>query len=111
MSWDCFVNIKCNFCLSVGLTYTQYSTCTVHLHDNECDKKVKDFTSDDILKDPDNPLRTRDRLQLVYPDFNHTEGIVETPKRTTLLWGSQATEQDKMDKTKLGIGLVKFVYW
>lgn len=49
-----------------------------------------------MLVDPDGPLWTRDLLQLIYPDSNHTEGIVETSKRTTMLWGSQATDQNKI---------------
>lgn len=73
----------------------------MHLHNNECDKKVEDFTSDDILVDPDSPLRTRDLLQIIHPMYNHTEGIVEPPKRTTLLRGSQATEEDKMVRKRL----------
>lgn len=54
-------------------------------HDDERDKKVEDVTSDDIFEDPDDPLRTRDLLQTIYPDSDHTEGIVECPKRTALL--------------------------
>lgn len=73
----------------------------MYLQDDDCDKKIEDFTPDDILVDPNNPLRTGDLLQIIYPDSNHTEGIVESPKRTTLLWGSQSTDQDKVDKTGL----------
>lgn len=88
------------------VAHTQHGACTMLLHDDECDKKVEDFTSDDILVDPDGPLRTRDILQIPYPNSNHAEGSVETPKRTTLLWGSQPTEQDMVDKTRLSFGLV-----
>lgn len=57
----------------------------MHLQDDECDEEVEDFTPDDILVDPDDPLRTRDLLQVVHPDSDHTEGVVESPERTTLL--------------------------
>lgn len=74
----------------------------MYLQDDECDKKVEDFTSDNILVDPDDPVRTL--LQLIYPQTNHTEGIVESPERPTLLWGSQAAEQERQtDKMRLMI--------
>lgn len=64
----------------------------MHLQDDECDNKIKYFTPDDVVVNPDDPLRTGKILQVVYPDSNYTEGIVESPKRTTVLWGSQATD-------------------
>lgn len=78
----------------------------MHLQYDECDKEVEDFTSDDILVDPDHPLRTRDLFQIIYPDSNYTEGTVESPKRTTPLGGSQASEQDRVEKTRLRFALV-----
>lgn len=85
----------------------------MHLQDDECDKEVEDFTSDDILVDPDGPVRTRDLLQIIYPLSNHTEGVVESSKRTTLLRGGQATGQDKVgkNKTRLRFGLGGSAYW
>lgn len=75
----------------------------MNLQNNECDKKEEDFTSDDMMEDPDSPLRTGDVFQIIYPMSNHTEGVVEPPKRTTLFRGSQATEQDKMVRTRLTV--------
>lgn len=66
---------------------------------DECDKEIEDFTSDDILVDPDHPVGMRDLLQIIHPDSNHTEGTVESTKRTTPLRGSQTTEQDRVEKT------------
>lgn len=63
------------------------------LQDNYCDNKIKDLTPDDVLVNPDDPLGTRNVFQVVYPDTNCTKGVVESPKRTTVLGGSQATEQ------------------
>ena len=75
--------------------HTEHIPWTMHLQDDECDEKIEDFTPDDILVDPDRPLRTGDFLQIIYPDANHAEGVVESPKRTTLLRGSQTAEQDQ----------------
>ncbi len=83
----------------------------MHLHDDKWNEKVEDFTSDDILEDPNNPLSTSIGLQIIYPHFNHTEGVVESPKRATLLWGGQATEQDKMDKTRQRFDFGECGYW
>lgn len=66
----------------------------MHLQDDERDQKIEDFTPDDVFIDPDDPLGPRDLLQVVNPESNHTEGVVEAPKRTTLLWWSQTREQD-----------------
>lgn len=56
----------------------------MHLHNNECEKKVEDFASDDVMIDPDGPLRAGDLLQIVYPDPDCAEGVVQPPERTAL---------------------------
>lgn len=67
----------------------------MHSHNEECDEKVEDFTSDDVLVNPDDPLRTGDHLQVLDPAVNHTEGVVESPKRAALHGGGEATERDQ----------------
>lgn len=56
----------------------------VHLHNNECEKKVEDFASDDVVIDPDGPLRAGDLLQILYPGSDCAEGVVLPPERTAL---------------------------
>lgn len=55
-----------------------------------------------MMVDPRNPERTRDLLYVIYPDSNHTEGIVLSSKRATHLWGGQAAGpgQDGQNKTQ-----------
>lgn len=77
----------------------------MHLQYDECDKEVEDFTSDDMLVDPDSPVRNIDFLQIIHPDSNHTEGTVKSSERTTLLGGSQSTERDRVEKTRLRLDL------
>lgn len=78
-------------------TLTHQSIYILHSHNEECDEKVEDFTSDDVLVDPDDPLRTGDLLQVLDPAVNHAEGVVESPKRATLLRGGEATERDQAE--------------
>lgn len=77
----------------------------MHLQDDECNEKVEDFAPDDMLEDPDDPLRSRDVSQTIYPDVDHTEGVVEHPERSTVLWRTQAAEQDKINTPWLRFGL------
>lgn len=56
----------------------------MHLHNNECEKKVEDFASDDVVIDPDGPLGAGDLLQILYPGPDCAEGVVQPPERTAL---------------------------
>lgn len=56
----------------------------MHLHNNECEKKVEDFASDDVVIDPGGPLRAGDLLQILYPDSDCAEGVVLPPEWTAL---------------------------
>lgn len=75
----------------------------MHLHNEERDEKVEDFTPDDVSVYPDDPMRTRDLFQTVYPAVHHTEGVVESPEGTALLGGGQAAER----KAPKRFGLIK----
>lgn len=74
----------------------------MHLHNNECEKKVEDFASDDVVVDPGDPLRARDLLQILYPDSDRTERVVQPPERTALFRWGQAAEQDENRHSPLG---------
>lgn len=54
------------------------------LHNDECEKEVEDFTSNDMVVDPGSPLRTGNFLNIFYPDSNHTEGVIQPPEWTAL---------------------------
>lgn len=55
---------------------------SVSLHDNESEKKVENFASDDVVVDPDRPLRAGDVLQTLDPDPDRTEGVGQPPEGT-----------------------------
>lgn len=79
--------------LAFCLLWTNSIVCTLHLHNEERDEKVEDFTPDDVSVYPDDPFRTQDLFQTVYPAVHHAEGVVESPEGTALLGGGQAAER------------------
>lgn len=63
-----------------------------HLHSEERDEKVEDFTSDNASVYPDDPIRTRDLLQFIYPSVHHSEGSIKSSEGAALLGGGQAAD-------------------
>lgn len=82
---------------------------SAYLHDDDCDEKIKNFTPDDSLVNPNDPVSTGDLLQLLHPDCHHTEGVVEAFKWTTLRWRSQTVKEGSRG-THQGWGLVSLYH-
>lgn len=57
---------------------------SAHLHNNESEEKIEDLASDDVAVDPDDPMRAGALLEVVYPDSDRTEGVVQPPEGTAL---------------------------
>lgn len=57
---------------------------SAHLHNDESEEKVEDLASDDVVVDPDDPIRAGALLEVVDPDSDRTEGVVQPPERTAL---------------------------
>lgn len=57
--------------------------------DDERDQEVEYLTPDDVLVDPDNPLKPIHPIQIIHPDLYCTEGGVEAPEGPTVVWGGQ----------------------